>query len=220
MSLGDNPRVGLGPGEAAVLPRALEPLAALGETTRFPTGQIVFIGGETSGRVVLVRSGRLRVSVASGGQERTVAVIEPGAILGEVSAIDGEPHGATVVAIEPVEAVVIGAAEFGDFLRSSPEACLWVLRSVLRRLRERERERVEFVPIDGVGRVAGALAELARATGQSELRLSRAEVGAAAGVTEDGVSIAFRALRARGWIWTSRHRIAILDAEALHRRAG
>ena len=220
MSPADSSRGGSADSGAAELPRPLEPLAARGEATRLQAGQIAFIAGETSGRVMLVRSGRLRVSAGGGGNERTVAIIEPGAVLGEVSAIDGEPHGATVVAIEPVEAVVIGAAEFLDFLRSSPEACLWVLRSVLRRLRERERGRVEFVPIDAVARVAGALAELARATGQSQLRVSRAELAAAAGVTEDSVSNAFRTLRARDWIRTSRNRVEVVDPEALRHRAG
>ena len=54
------------------------------------------------------------------GRESVLAFRGPGEVLGELSAIDGQPRSAGVRAVDPVEALVIPTADFRAFLERSP----------------------------------------------------------------------------------------------------
>jgi CRP-like cAMP-binding protein len=92
-------------------------------------GEELVVEGERSGVLYVLERGAL--TVARGGV--TIAVIStPGSLVGEVSALVGGDHTATVTATIPS---AVRMAEDGEaFLRSSPEITLLVAREVARRL--------------------------------------------------------------------------------------
>jgi len=187
----------------------------------------VFHEGDRSDRVLLVLSGRLKVaSVRPDGGEDVVAIVGPGELLGELSAIDGEPHSCDATALEAVEVVVVPSEEFNAFMASRPDVALRLLRTVTRRLRDADRKRVEFGTHDTLGRVARRLVELAGRYGEPDgdgvriaLPLSQDELAGWTGSSREAVVKALRTMRARGWITTARREIRVLDAAALERRA-
>jgi CRP-like cAMP-binding protein len=203
-------------------------LCALGRVRRHPRGGILMLEGSDAEDVLLLRRGRVKVSYETeDGREVLLAVRGPGALLGELSAIDGEPRVATVSAIEDVEVVALGVASFRSFLHSHPDAAVGLLRTLTRRLRESDRKRVEFAAWDTVGRLARLLVELAEKHGQPDgtavrigLPLSQQELAAWTASSREAVNKALRTLRARGWVTTHRRAIVILDLAALRRRAG
>jgi CRP/FNR family transcriptional regulator, cyclic AMP receptor protein len=155
-----------------------------------------------------------------------VAVIGPGELLGELSAIDGEPRSATATALEPLEVHVLTSDEFVALLEKSPAATLGILRSVIGRLRDSDKRRVEFGALDTVGRVGRLLVELAERYGEEVdgairigLPLSQEELAGWAGASREAVVKALRTLRARGWIETARREIKVLDLPGLARRS-
>ncbi len=72
-----------------------------------------------SSMFVLVK-GSVDVRIARDGQEVSVAKLGAGDCVGEMSLLTGEPRTATVVAEAEVEAVELGNAVFGAFVRSNP----------------------------------------------------------------------------------------------------
>ena len=76
-------------------------------------------GAPGSSMFVLVRGG-VDVRIARDGQAKSVAKLGPGDCIGEMSLLTGDPRTATVVAEGEVEAVEIGMAVFGAFVRSNP----------------------------------------------------------------------------------------------------
>src|SRR5213078_3098981 len=115
----------------------IEALHDRGVGRRFRKGQAIFHEGGSSDRVVILLSGRVKVStVTEDGKEIVLAFRGPGDMLGELSAIDGEPRSATVEAIEPVEALAVAASDFRSFLLAHPEVALLLLRMLSRRLRD------------------------------------------------------------------------------------
>ena len=64
-----------------------------------------------------------------------VAARGPGDLLGELSAIDGEPRSATVTTLESVDALVMPGSAFAAFLERCPRVALVMLRMVAGRLR-------------------------------------------------------------------------------------
>ncbi len=60
---------------------------------------------------MLLLAGRVKIaSISEDGRESVLAFRGPGEVLGELSAIDGQPRSAGVTAIDPVEALVIPTA--------------------------------------------------------------------------------------------------------------
>ena len=88
-------------------PRDREELVRRGRQRRWPAGASLFLEGESCSTVVIVMSGRVKVfSLTEHGEEIVLAVRGPGALLGELSAVDGAPRSASVSALEPVVALV------------------------------------------------------------------------------------------------------------------
>lgn len=198
-----------------------------GRKRRFDAGTTIFHEAEVTDRVVMLLSGRAKIATfTEDGKEVMLGVRDPGDLLGEFSALDGKPTSANVIAMEPVEALVVDVASFKSWLTEHPETALLLLQTVLTRLRDADRKRVEFSAYDTVARVARRLFELAERFGEETdagveiaLPMTQDELAAWTGASRVGVSQALKALRDRGWIETRRRSITVLDMEALKRRA-
>jgi CRP/FNR family cyclic AMP-dependent transcriptional regulator len=212
---------------AALTVEERQALMVDGRRRRFPRGSTLFNEGDRSDRIVILVSGRVKVSYfTEDGREVVLAVRSPGDLLGELSTLDGEARSATATALEPVEAVLLPAGRFRTFLETHPRAALVLLEMLSRRLRDADRKRVEFGAYDTVGRVARRLVELAEDFGEPEgegvritLPLSQDELAGWVGASRKAVGNALAWLRRRGLVETRRRGVTILDANALRDRA-
>ncbi|MBL7259373.1 Crp/Fnr family transcriptional regulator [Paractinoplanes lichenicola] len=217
------------PGEfvAELTPADRDELFLIGRRRRWPAGATLFSEGDRSTTVVLVISGRAKVfSLTAQGGEVLLAIRGPGALLGEMSALDGAPRSASVSALEPLETYVVGVAAFLEFLGSHPDAAVRIVRMIVSRLRDADRKRVEFGTYDTLGRVALRLAELAERFGDSQpdavrisLPLTQDELAAWTGSSRESVTKALGALRRQGIIETSRRSVSVIDLDRLRARA-
>jgi CRP/FNR family transcriptional regulator, cyclic AMP receptor protein len=199
-----------------------------GRRLRLRTGAVLFSEGDVSNRVVLLLSGRVKVSSFSeDGVETVLGFRGAGDVLGELSAIDGGEHQATVTVVEPGEAVFVQAERFIASLETMPGLSLVLLRSVVGRLRDADRKRAEFTALDVVGRVAHRLVELADDYGDDVdgggvrigLQMSQRELAGWVGSSREAVNKALQQLQRQGFIAAERRQITVLDVEALRRRA-
>jgi CRP-like cAMP-binding protein len=198
-----------------------------GVRRRYPPGSTLFAEGDRSDRCFLLESGNVKlVQVTADGREVLLAVRGAGELIGDWSVISDEPRSASAVALEPVEALQLDAAQFLGFLESSPKAAMWLVRSVLGRIRDSDRKRAEFSAADAAGRLARRLAELADEHGEPvdggvliALPLSQEELASWTGASREAVAKALAQFRSRGWLSTERRRITIHNLEALQRRA-
>lgn len=194
-----------------------------GSRRTWPAGATVFDEGEQADRVVIVLSGRVKVSSHSEtGAEVVLAFRGRGALLGEISAIDRRPRSATVTAVEKVDGIEVGAAAFWDYLAKHPAASLLLLRTLASRLRDADRKRIEFGTHDAVGRVARRLVEMAERFGEPGpdgirigLRFTQEELAGWTGSSREAVVKALRRLRARGCVQTRRMSVVVTDLDLL-----
>jgi CRP/FNR family transcriptional regulator, cyclic AMP receptor protein len=199
-----------------------------GVARRFERGAALFHERQLSDRVMILLEGRVKIASASeDGREAVLAFRGPGEVLGELSAIDGQPRSASVIAVDPVRALVVPAGDFRQFLERTPRATLWLLTRVISRLREADRKRVEFGTSDTIGRVAARLVELAERYGRPaehgvriDLPITQEELASWVGSSREGVNKALHTLRGLHWVETERRSLTVLDLEALRRRAG
>ena len=78
----------------------------------FAAGETVLVEGTKTGRLLILRSGAVRIRKGGGEIAR---VAEPGAVFGELSGLLDQPHSADVLTLEPSEFFVADAAQlFAD----------------------------------------------------------------------------------------------------------
>jgi CRP/FNR family transcriptional regulator, cyclic AMP receptor protein len=201
-------------------------LEQLGSVRRYRRGDVLFHQGDDAGAVLVLMSGHVKAAMLNDGREVILAFPGPGELLGELSAVDGEPRSGTVRAIDDVEALVIPGSAFRAFLEHKPRIALVLLRSVIARLRTADRQRVDYAVNDVVVRVAGRLVELCDRFGSEDgtgveigLSITQDELAAWAGASREAVAKAMALLRTLGWVQTERRRILVLDLDALRRYA-
>src|SRR5437868_2409410 len=209
---------------AELTPAERVELESRGRVRDFDQGEILFTEGEQSSWVAILLKGRVKAfSYREHGGEALLAVREPGALLGEVAAIDGLPRSATVAALEPAQVLAVTAEEFMAFLQAHGRVSILMMRTLCQRWRDADRKRVEFGMFDATGRVAQRLVELAERFGvpydrrggavgrdagpggqsvRITLNLSQEELAGWVGASREAVSKALRTLRRHGWIET------------------
>jgi CRP/FNR family cyclic AMP-dependent transcriptional regulator len=203
-------------------------LRARGIVRRFARGAALFHELQPPDRVLILIKGCVKLScLGNEGKEVVLAIRGPGDLLGELSAIDGDPRSATATALEPVEALALTGDDFRSFLEANPGASLSIMSMLSRRLRDADRKRVEFAAQDSMTRVAARVVELAERFGdeatrglQIDLPISQEELAGWTGCSRDSVVKALQAMRNLGWIETQRRRIVVRDLDALRRHAG
>src|SRR5258706_14274318 len=85
----------------ASVPEALSrPLFVAARPRDLRAGEVLFAAGDAGDGCYLLDRGLLKVTVTSSwGEERTIAILGPGAVVGELSMIDERPRAASVVAL-------------------------------------------------------------------------------------------------------------------------
>jgi CRP/FNR family cyclic AMP-dependent transcriptional regulator len=202
-------------------------LVRRGHPRRLRADAPLLVEGTRSDKVVVVISGRVKVfSSAEDGTEVVLAIRGPGALLGELAAIDEQPHSASVSSLEPVEVLTVGLRGFTAFLQAHPRIMWLLMRILTDRLRDADRKRVEFGVYDTLSRVAHRLVELADRFGEPSdsgiritLPFTQDELASWVGASREAVTKALRSLRACGYVRTQRRTVTVIDIEGLRRRA-
>ena len=197
-----------------------------GHTRKFQRGHALFTEGDRAERVFLIERGWVTVTcTAPGGREIVLGLRGPGDMLGELSALDGEPRSATAVTLSEVEAIVVSGSTLMRAL-DDVTASRELIRMLAARLRDADRKRLEFAALDTLGRVAWRLLELSERFGHEseegisiELPLSQEQLAAWCGASRESTVKALTSLRGLGYITTGRRRVVIRDLEGLRRQA-
>jgi CRP/FNR family transcriptional regulator, cyclic AMP receptor protein len=203
-------------------------LLKLGMFREYPARVPILQEGESSAHVLLLHGGWVKViSGTPQGGQAMLAIRSRGELVGEQSALDGEPRPASVVSVGPVTAYVVTQGNFLRCLAEHADLHFAVTRDLSARLRAAARHRIDFVGQPADVRLARVLCELARmnsrvtATGvKLGYALTQPELAAMAGMSEPSVQRALSKLRNSGVLGTGRCRIVIRDPVALHRAAG
>lgn len=216
------------PASRADAPETGLPLEAAfreGRTLRLQPGVVLFNEGDASSRVMLLLSGRVKVSTFSAdGRETVLGYRGAGDVLGELSAIDGQPHVATVTVVDPVEALAVSAERFVATLESEADVAVALLRLLVDRLRDADRTRADYTVLDVLGRTARRLVELADRYGLEsgtglliELPISQRELAGWVGSSREAVNKALAQLVDRNLIRADRRHFTVLDLDGLRR---
>jgi CRP-like cAMP-binding protein len=143
-------------------------LFANAKPVHLEAGQVLFVADDPGDGCYRIEKGLLKVSIVSAsGEERILAILGPGAIVGELAVLDGLPRSASVVALRDSDLLFASKLKFDDCATKHPELYQRLLMLLASRLRETNDviAAESFLPLRG--RVAVTLLELAEHFGDS-----------------------------------------------------
>jgi CRP/FNR family cyclic AMP-dependent transcriptional regulator len=125
--------------------KELQLLANNCQEKTYRAGTTLFAQGDSGVGLYIIKSGRVRVTLATDADraEEEIGVEGAGGVVGEMALLDEMPRSATVTAIDDVTALLLPVWEFRGILRAHPDIALKLLAVLSRRLRKAETRRWE-----------------------------------------------------------------------------
>lgn len=201
---------------------ALATVAGRVRVDRHEAGQWIVAHGDDDRDVYVIRDGRVRVMLFGETRELILGDLGPGALFGDMSAIDGRPRSASVIALSPVTALVFAPAVFLDIVHRYPPVCDAVLRVLVGRIRHLDDRVHEFASLTIAERVRTELLRLSvPAPGRVSRRavvtpdLTHAEIAARIGAHREAVTRELSALTRAGLVEKQDGRLVLTDVLAL-----
>jgi CRP-like cAMP-binding protein len=185
---------------------------------------ILFHAGDAGDGCYIVRRGVVKASViAKDGQERLLAVLGPGALIGELALIDDEPRSATISAMRDCRLLHLPKSSFFRLADEHPMVYRQALRILAQRLRGTNDTVVALGTITVAGRVARAFAALANGLGDElpngsillNHKISQTDIAGMAGVARENASRAINELIREGIISRDKSLYVIANPEEL-----
>lgn len=164
---------------------------------RLAANQMLFSAGDPGDGCYRVDRGLLKVSIVSPeGGERILSILGPGALVGELSMIDGEPRSTAVSAVREAALSFVSRSVFRNFAQEHPNLYRDVMLLLARRLRYTNEAVASSSFLSVKGRVARALIDLAGAFGEDigggrvliRQKITQSDVAAMAGIARENVS--------------------------------
>ncbi len=204
-------------------------IRAVGRVRHYSDGAYLANEGSAGDTVFAIESGLVCITlVGEAGTQHLIGQRKAGDLIGEMSAIDGLPRSASMVAKGPVVALVVSTADFRLFLAAHPDAALRIMQSMARRIRQ---AAAMYVARGGSlsSRIASTLIALV-AEGQTvvdgndlvartergvELSLTQQELADWVGATREATARVLAQFRSEQLIETHRGGIVVLNPEQL-----
>jgi CRP/FNR family transcriptional regulator len=160
-------------------------------------GETLFERGDAGDGCYWLRRGVLAVQIASAsGEQRILAILGAGAVVGEIAMIDGRPRSATVQAVRDCELAFVSRAAFTEMISRHPELHSDIVTTLAARLRQSDEDMVASTFLTVRARVARALLVFAQHLGEDigagririRHRITHSDLAAMAGVARESVS--------------------------------
>jgi CRP-like cAMP-binding protein len=137
-------------------------LATLVVRKRARKNEVLLLRDDPVAALYIIASGRVKlVATGEDGKEVVLSTRGPGEFFGDLSLFDDDPVEATVIAMDPVELLLLRRTDLFRCLQDWPDVGIGLLRTLSRRLRQAESRITTLALLDVPQRVARTLLDLA-----------------------------------------------------------
>ena len=204
--------------------QALRAIVTSSAPVELKAREVLFHAGDDGASCYYLRSGAAKASViAKDGQERLLAVLGPGALIGELSLFDDRPRSATVSALRPCRLMHLTKAAFFKLADANPAIYRQALMLLTERLRGSNDSMVAQGTVTVLGRVARAIETLGEGLGEEDAKgriilaqkITQTDIAGMAGVARENANRAIHELMRDGILSRAKGYYAIEKPEAL-----
>jgi CRP/FNR family cyclic AMP-dependent transcriptional regulator len=188
-------------------------------------GELVFSQSEPVTALFILKKGRIRIfRVTEDGKALTMAILEPGAVFGEMVMVGQRMYDNYAEAIEAVDVCLMSTSDVERYLMSDPRIAIRISRHLGQEVVRLEERLTDLALRPLRSRVASTLLRLAESARTPRftnptIRLSHDQLAGLLGATRESTSKAMSDLASRGIIRQGRARVVIQDLDALSRLA-
>jgi len=209
-------------------PHIFPSLEDAGMEVSYPRGATLFMEGERPQHVFIVKSGRIKLSVASqGGKTMILRIARPGTVLGLSATLASAPYEVTAEVIEAAQVQAIPVRDFLKHLEKDPDAARAATRLMLKEYQAVFNDvRRLALPATVAGRLANLLLEWLKdhlQSGRTEQRLvlsfTQEEIAAMAGTSRETVSRVLQQFQREKVISVKGSSLTVLRPEILEQLA-
>lgn len=199
-------------------------LHALGQPVRYPARRTFFTEGAEDSAMLIIETGRVEISrVSADGRRAILAQLGPGAVVGEMAALDGHPRSTDATAAVEVAGRLLDRARLLHFLESRPGTAIAVIGALCARLRRTDDVVLDRSTPEAGPRLARCLARLFADWGKfgaaheirMEAGLSQTDLGDMCGLTRETVNRHLRRWEAEGILRRDGGAFVLLDPAGL-----
>ena len=196
-------------------------------------GEPLFRKGDAGDGCYWLRSGLLKVSVGSPegdrrGEKRTLAILGPGSIVGELAMIDGLPRSADIHAIDDCLLTFVSRAAFDECLKENPALYAHVCQALAARLRQANDEAAASSFLTVKARIARTILRLAEYLGEEveggqiaiRHRFSQNDIAAMAAIARESVNRTMHEWREKGIVSVATRSTMVVNKARLERELG
>ena len=209
---------------AKVDDHALEACAASLSVRRYRRGETIFHQGDPGQSLFIIESGAVKIVLPSpeGDEGAIIATLARGDFFGELALLDGAPHSATAVAIEPTQTLVLAREQFEQLVDTEAGLRQALFAGIVAELRRLTAHVEELTFLDLPSRLAKRLVRLAREAdpgASGEVRLAwpytQTDLAAMIGGTRQTVNRLLTDLSSRGLVYFEKDVAVIPSLEGL-----
>lgn len=111
--------------------RSMRTLEQIKFTAMYPKGSLLFVEGETPRGVIVLCSGKVKLTTSSSeGRTLIIRIAEAGELLGASAVLLGRNHEISAETVEPCQVNFIRTEEFMHWIQTDPEAMMAVARQL------------------------------------------------------------------------------------------
>ena len=115
-------------------------MAAFGRFARtFQAGEIIFSEFEPGDNFYLIQFGRVQLVKLIGDIEKTLDVLQPSEMFGEMAILEDSPRSATAIALDSVKVLEFNRQNFEILMLGNPQIALKLLRMFSKRIYDSKR---------------------------------------------------------------------------------
>jgi CRP-like cAMP-binding protein len=183
----------------------------------------VFYGPDEAGEVLfLLKKGRVQLyRLSPEGKKLVVAVLEKGAIFGEMSLVGQGMHNTFAESIDECTLCVMSRMDVERIVQEKPQVALRFLESMAIRLRETEAKLEDLAFKSIPVRLAALLQDLAgdSNSGDTIEGYTHQDLAEMLGTYRETATQTLNEFKSHGWVEIGRKRIKIVDPSALDLQA-
>lgn len=181
---------------------------------------VLFQEGNPVEGVLHIKSGKAKIfKTGSGGQKQIVRFVSKGDIIGVKSAITGEKHSVSAIALEDMMVCFIPRDDFLALLLKTPDLAFYLVDCLSNTLQEAERRSISLMQKNESQRLAEALLQISTKFDSDEIQLLKNDLAGYTSIGRKPLTNCLRNFRKNKLIALNSERIKILDMEGLEQEA-
>ena len=130
-------------------------MAAFGRFARtFQPGEMIFSEFEPGDAFYLIQSGRVELVKIIGDIEKTLDILQPSEMFGEMALLENSPRSATAIALDTVKVLEFNRQNFEILMLGNPKIALTLLKMFTKRIYDSKRRFMILTLDDDQAKIA------------------------------------------------------------------